>query len=215
MIKLGGRLVRQIEDAILPPPPPAASTAMTDEELHSAIYNIGARLLNDLGKVVQDSFARHGYDLNEHRFRRPITMTVRGHVLTMSTDANDAYGLAIAGLNTQAHAAVLGPIRFILESLAWLSWLQEDSDDNVRRARAYRLAMNDVESFRRVGNTFNRVTAEADHAKDMNSRLAAASDRMKHELLDLADEDGIAIPPSPGSVSKLAEQYLSAHVVAT
>jgi len=138
-------------------------------------------------------------------------MTVRGHVLTMSTDANDAYGLAITGLNKHAHAAALGPIRFILESLAWLSWLLEDPDDDVRRARAYRLAMNDVESFRRVGNTFNRVTAEGADAKEMNSRLAAASDRMKGELLDLADEDGVVIPPRPGSVSKLAEQYLSAH----
>jgi len=70
MMKLGGRLVGQIEDAILPPPP-AAPNAMTDEELHSAIYNIGARLLNDLGEVVQDSFARHGYDLNEHRLAAP------------------------------------------------------------------------------------------------------------------------------------------------
>ncbi len=129
----------------------------------------------------------------------------------MSTDANDAFGLTITGLKRHAHAAALGPIRFILESLAWLNWLLEDPDDKVRRARAYRLTMNAIENVRNGGNTLSRVTSNADHAAQLNSRLAAASDRMKHELLVLADEDGVTIPPNPGSVSKLAERYLSGH----
>jgi len=205
-------LDRQIEKIVNPTaPPPLAPVDMTDEQLHSAIYNIGAVLLNDLGKVIQDSFARHGYDMNNRRFRHPITITVPGHVLTMSTDANDAYGLVITALNRHAHAAALGPIRFILESLAWLRWLLEDPDDKVRAARAYRLTMNAVENFRSVGKTVNRVTSGAAEAKELDSRLTAASDKMKSELLALADEDGVIIPPSPGSVSKLSEQYLSGH----
>lgn len=212
MIKLGGRLVRQVEHAIIPPPPPQPAPAdMNDKELHSAIYNIGAELLNRLGPVIQGSFARYGYDLNDRRFKHPITITVRGHVLTMSTDANDAYGLAITGLNRHAHASALAPIRLILETLAWLSWLVEDPDEKVRRARAYRLAMNASESYRRVGQTYNRVAPNSAEAAEINSRLAAACDRMKRELLDLAAEDGVTIAPDPGSLSKLAEQYLSDH----
>lgn len=158
MIKLGVRLVQQVERAIFPPPPaPRPPANMTDEELHSAIYNIGAVLLNRLGPVVQASFARYGYDLNNRRFKHPITITVRGHVLTMSTDANDTYGLA----------------------------------------------MNAIESYRRVGQTYNRVAPNS-----ANSRLAAACDRMKRELLALAAEDGVTVAPNPGSLSKLAEQYL-------
>jgi hypothetical protein len=34
-----------------------------------------------------------------------------------------------------------------------LSWLIEDRDEKARRARAYRLAMNASESYRRVGQT--------------------------------------------------------------
>src|SRR5258706_8995643 len=71
--------------------------------------------------------------------------------------------------------------------------------------------MNAIENVRNGGNTLSRVTSNADHAAQLNSRLAAASDRMKHELLVLADEDGVTIPPNPGSVSKLAERYLSGH----
>ena len=182
---------------------------MTDEQLRSAIYHIGAELLNGLGKVIQGSFARYGYDLNKRRFPHPITITARGHVLSMSTAANDAFGLTITGLSRHAHAAALGPIRFILESLAWLNWLLEDPDDKVRRARAYRLTMNAIENVRNVGNTLSRVKSNAEHTAQLNSRLATASDRMKHELLVLADEDGVTIPPNPGSVSKLAERYLS------
>jgi hypothetical protein len=161
--------------------------------------------------IEQMSFARYGYDLNNRRFKHPITITVRGHVLTMSTDANDAYGLAITGLNRHAHASALAPIRLILETLAWLSCLLEDPDEKVRRSRAYRLAMNVTESYRRVGQTYKRVAPNSTEAAEINSPMAAACDRMKRELIDLATEDGVTIAPQPGSLSKLAEQYLPDH----
>lgn len=211
MIKLGGRLARQIEHLLSPQPPAQPAPAdMSDEQLHSEIYNVGAELLNRLGPVMQNSFLRHGYNLNKRRFKHPITTTALGHVLTMSTDASDAYGLTITGLNRHAHAAALGPIRFILESLAWLSWLLEDSDEKVRCARAYRLTMNAIDGFQSIGATLNR-TSKSDQAKAINSRLAASSDRMRRELIALAEEDGVTIAPNPGSLSKLAEQYLPDH----
>ena len=98
-----------------------------------------ARPSRAMAPVLQDSFVRYGTDLNGGRFPHPMTVTVRGHVL-MDADANDAYGLTVIGLGKHATAASLGPIRFLVESLAWLSWLLEDPDDMVRRARAYRLA---------------------------------------------------------------------------
>jgi hypothetical protein len=210
MIKFASEVARQVQGLMTPEPPPAPAE-MTDEQLHSAIYNIGAELLNSIGPVIQASFARYGRDLNERRFKRPITTTVRGHVLNMSTDANDAYGLAIIGLNKHATAAALGPIRFILESLAWLSWLLEDADDTVRRGRAYRLAMNGISQVKAVGDTMNRVAPQSDQAIEIKARLTASTIRMKDELLAIAEEDGVTIPGKPGSMSKLAEQYVSDH----
>ena len=93
-----------------------------------------ARPSRAMAAVIQDSFVRYGTDLNGGRFPHPMTVTVRGHVL-MDADANDAYGLTVIGLGKHATAASLGPIRFLVESLAWLSWLLEDPDDMVRRAR--------------------------------------------------------------------------------
>jgi hypothetical protein len=58
-------------------------------------------------EVIQGSFARYGYDMNKRRFRHPVTITARSHVLAMSTDA---YGLAVTALNRHAHAAAPGPI---------------------------------------------------------------------------------------------------------
>ena len=65
-----------------------------------------------------------------------MPVKIRGHVLSMTTEANDAFWLSLYGLQKYASAAALGPIRNVAETLAWISWLLEDADDDVRRARS-------------------------------------------------------------------------------
>jgi hypothetical protein len=46
---------------------------MSDKQLHEAVGTVGAQLLNCLRTTLQESFARHGNDMNNRQFRRPIT----------------------------------------------------------------------------------------------------------------------------------------------
>jgi hypothetical protein len=71
--------------------------------------------------------------------------------------------------------------------------------------------LNAIESYRSVGDTLNRLASNSADAKEVRSHLASGYDQMKRELLVLADEDGVTVPPNPGSASKLAERYLSEH----
>jgi hypothetical protein len=129
----------------------------------------------------------------------------------MFTDAHDSYGLTVIGLGKHATAAALGPIRFLVESLAWLSWLLEEPNDNVRRARAYRLTMNGIEGYRSIAATLSRVAPTSAYSTEFASRLTASTDRMKNNLAAIIEQDGVTIPDNPGSLSRLAERYLANH----
>jgi hypothetical protein len=139
MTKVFDWLGRQVDQVLpRPPAPPRPAPAnMTDEQLHHAIHDIGASLLNGLAPIIQESFARYGNVIADARFRHAMPTTVRGHVLAMVTEANDAFGLSLLGLRQHATAAALGPIRNIAETLAWAKWLLESPDKYVRQARAY------------------------------------------------------------------------------
>lgn len=102
-----------------PAPPPQAPAEMTDQRLHHAIHDIGAGLLNGLGPILQESFVRYGSStsMSDPRFPHAMPVTVRGHVLTMVTEASDAFGLSPLGLREHASAAALGAIRIIAETL--------------------------------------------------------------------------------------------------
>lgn len=109
-----GWLDRQIELIVGPTPRLAQTPApaeLTDVQLHHAIHDVGAMLLNSHGPVLQDSFARYGAMLSDPRFPAAIPTTVRSHVLMMIIQANDSYGLALLGLREHATASALGPIR--------------------------------------------------------------------------------------------------------
>jgi hypothetical protein len=142
------------------------------------------------------------------RFPHAMPVKVRGQVLTMVTEANDAFGLSLLGLREHATAAALGAIRIVTETLAWARWLLEDPDEDARKARAYRLTLNGIEgSYSRVAETIERVAGPSEEAR----WLAAAGQRMKDDLNALASQDGVTVPASPGSMSRLAQQYLPEH----
>lgn len=197
-----------------PPYPPSASPAdMTDKELHHAIHDVGGGLLNGLAPVIQDSFVRYGSAMatSDPRTRQPTPVKVRGHVLRMVTEANDAFGLSLLGLREHASAAALGPLRFVAETLVWLKWLLESPDDEARKARAYRLTLNGIEGYGQVRKAMMRVGGTSEQTAQIAAQMADAGDRMRRHLHAMAERDGVSIPASPGRVSRLIEQYLPEH----
>lgn len=184
------------------------ATEMTGEQLHHAIHDAGANLLSTLGPVLQQSFARYGTALSDRRFPYGMPTTVRGHVLTMVTEATDSYRLSLLGVRGYGTAAALGPIRAIAETFAQARWLLESPRDEVRNARAYHLTLNAVKQIREVSKTAMRAVPHGGQTPEIIQSLSAAQKRMRRSLTAIAREDGITIPGKPGSASKLIEDYL-------
>lgn len=154
------RWLRQQADQILPHPREPARPApadLTDKQFQEDIHDVGGHLLNKHGSDLQRSFARHGTTTTDPRFKHAMPTTVRGHLLSMTADANDSYGLALLGLNKHAHASALGPIRNVAETFAWASWLLEDPDEHTRQARAYRLTLKLDSVVASPGPTWARI----------------------------------------------------------
>ncbi len=136
-----GWLGKQI-DQLLPYPlmtrqiPPAS---MTDEQLHEAIYRVGAELVDNISvHVLMPTYANN--EINpDPRFPRGMPTTVRDHTLTMFTSAHDSFGLSVIGLGKHATAAALGPISNIAETLTLTRWLLEHPSEADRQGRAFRL----------------------------------------------------------------------------
>ena len=197
-------LDRQIAQIVTPPAPRQHMPAeMSDIQLQQDINDVGATLMNGLQDIIKDSFvgdAAHG-DL---RFPYKMHTSVRGQTLTLFMQAHDAYGLTLRGLNAHATAAALGPIRTILETLAETRWLLEGTDDQVRHARAYGLALDGIDQYGRVA----RMLKESAETREYAEKLAAGAKRVEDELNQLAQQDGITIERKPAKWSVLVECYV-------
>lgn len=206
-------LGKQVESVIPRPAEPVhpAPADMADGQLLEAVHRTGAELLNGLAPVIQESFTRYGApeEMGDPRFPHGMPVKLRGHVLTMVTEANDAFGLALLGLSKHATAAALGAIRIVTETLAWARWLLEDPDESIRQARAYRRTLNGIEGYRKFGTTLRQVVGQS--AETEADQVIAAGQRMKDDLTTMASQDGVTIPANPGTMSKLAQQYLPEH----
>lgn len=202
-------LDRQIEVMAGPAPQPAppAPPDMTDAQLHHAIYDIGAALLNTHGRLLQDSFARYGATIGDPRFPAAMPVTVRSHVLMMILQANDAYGLALLGLREQATASALAPIRNVAETYAYAKWLLESPDEKVRLGRAYRLTMDAVDQLREQGRVLEKAAPRSELTAQAAPVLGTAARRMRSRLTGIAREDGVTIAGKPRR-SELLERYL-------
>ncbi len=203
-------LDRQIEKiaGLAPTPPSPAPADMTDVQLHRAIHDVGGKLLNAHGPMLQASFARDGATIGDLRFPAPMPTTVRAHVLAMSVRANDAYGLALLGLRQHATASALGPIRNVAEIYAYAKWLLESPDEKVRLGRAYRLTMNAIDQFGQLKRTLERIAPQSELTVQIAPMLGTAAERMSRRLTELAQEDGVRIAAKPRP-SDLLEKHLT------
>lgn len=199
-------LGRQI-DLIAGSAPQGAPGDLTDVQLHHAIYDVGATLLNRHGPVLQDSFARYGAALSDRRFPAAMPATIRSHVLMMIIQASDSYGLALLGLREHATASALGPIRNVAETYAYAKWLLESPDENIRLGRAYRLTMDAIDQLGEQKRMLEKVAPRSELTLQLAPMLGAGADRMSSRLRELAQEDGVTIAPKPRR-SQLLEKHL-------
>lgn len=201
---------RQIEAIVGPAPQPKAAPAppgMTDAQLHHAIDGLGAALLSMHGRLLEDSFARHGATMDDPRFPAAVPATVRSHVLLMIIQASDSCGLALLGLRDHATASVLGPIRNVAESYVYAKWLLEDPDEKGRLGRAYRLTMNAADQLREQQRALNKAAPRSELTQQVAPILGPGAKRMRRLLTGLAHDEGVTIAGKPRR-SELLEKHL-------
>jgi hypothetical protein len=83
--------------------------------------------------------------------------------------AYDSFGLVLHSLNNQAHAAALGPIRSIAETLAFEKWLLESNDTAVRLARSYRLILDAADQLDIQRRALERVVVDSSQRRNLSS----------------------------------------------
>jgi len=166
-------LAGRVEELVsgLASPAPVSAADMTDQQLLEAIHDLGGRLLNGLAPMIPETFARLPWstEQSDPRFPHAMPVKVRGHVLSMTTEANDAFWLSLYGLHKYATAAALGAIRNVAETLAWTAWLLEDTDADVRRARSYRLTLNAIDSYRSMWKTLEKTAGSSGQANTLRA----------------------------------------------
>lgn len=187
-----------------------APSRMSDKYLQQEIHDVGGRLLNSLGPLVQQGFANNTQP-ESSEFIESMPTSVRGHVLLLFMQAYDAFGLVLLSLNNQAHAAALGPIRSIAESLAFEKWLLESNDADVRLARSYRLILDAADQLDAQRRALGRVVADSPQRRSLSNLLSDAEERLRNAATDLATRNDINIAEPHGSASKLIEQFLPEH----
>jgi hypothetical protein len=204
-----GWLREQVTQLAVPPQRPQPAD-MTDKQLQQDIHDVGGRLLNALGSPLQRSFAEDAQD-QDSRLPHPVIRSARGHVLMFFIQAYDSFGLALRGLNAHATSSALGPIRNIVETLALMRWLLEDSDPDQVRSRAYRLTLDIADQYRQQWQTLDRLAADSPEKEATKSVLVNAENRLRASVAELADQDGVAVADAHGSASRLIERYLPDH----
>jgi hypothetical protein len=184
--------------------PPAS---MTDEQLHEAVYRVGAELLNNISvHVLMPTYARNGVR-PDPRFPHGIPTTVRDHVLTMFTSAHDSFGLSVIGLQKHATAAALGPIRNVAETLTLTRWLLDCPSEADRQGRAYRLTLGAIDRFREDARLLKKVSSHDTPALKGAEWMADSADQMARELEAMAQQDQITIASKPPKPSIRAAQF--------
>jgi hypothetical protein len=206
-----GWLGKLIDRVVLYPPKtrPVAPSNMTDEQIHAAIYRVGAELLNNVSvHVLMPTYASSGFT-PDPRFPHGMPTTVRDHVLTMFTSAHDSFGLSVIGLGKHATAAALGPIRNVAETLTLLRWLLDPPSESDRQGRAYRLTQNSIDQFREDARMLRNVRPSDAQALKMADWMRDSADRMERNLQGMAQQDQVTIASKPPSASRRAAQFSS------
>ena len=142
MTKAWDRLPQQIDEVLgwsptgAPAPGERRPSAMADGELRAALRAVASGLVKDIDPALQASFPAE----DDPRWRFNLPACVPTHIHHMFTEASDAFGLAVTGLDRHASSADLAAVGRLADILARARWLLEPSDAGQRRERGYALA---------------------------------------------------------------------------
>jgi len=125
--------------------------------------------------------------------------------------AYDAFGLVLRTLNYQAHAAALGPIRSIAETLALTKWLLERSNPDERLARSLRLGLDQADELDKQRRAMERIVADSPERMQLSRILSDTEQKLRDAAADQASRNGVEIAESHDRASRLMEQYLPEH----
>jgi hypothetical protein len=183
---------------------------MSDKYLQQAIHDVGGRLINSLAPIVQQTFMDDARS-ETTPFVQSMPTSVRGHVLMLFMQAYDAFGLVLRTLNYQAHAAALGSIRSIAETLALTKWLLESSISDEQLARSHRLILDSADELHTQRQTLERIVADSSERRQLSGILSDTEQKLRDAATDLASRDEVEIAEAHYRTSKLMERYLPEH----
>jgi len=104
----------------------------------------------------------------------------------MFTEASDAFGLAVTGLDRHVSSADLAVVGRLAEILARARWLLEPSDAGQRRERGYALTEEAITQLRRAGDR------AGDDQSGLAGQIADRAATMEARLNELRQDDGAA-----------------------
>ena len=201
--KAWDRLTQQIDEVLGWSPAQGPGTgerrpsAMADGELRAALRAVAAGLIKAVDPALQASFPAE----DDPRWRFNLPATPQAHIHHMFTDASDAFGLAVTGLDRRVSSAELAVVGRLAEILARARWLLEPSDAGQRRERGYALTEEAITQLRRAGDR------AGDDQSGLAGQIADRAATMEARLNELRQDDGAAAAGVPKR-RKLLQAYL-------
>ena len=156
---------------------------MADGELRAALRGVATRLITGIDPARQASFPA----ADDPRWRFNLPASEGAHVQHLFTEASDAFGLAVTGLDHHASSADLALVGRLAEILARARWLAEPSDAGQRRERGYALTAEAVADLR--GRPAAEETVGDDQAR-LAGEIADRAATMEARLTELRQDDG-------------------------
>lgn len=211
--KAWDRLTHQVDEVLgwspsgTPAPGQRRPSAMTDGELRAALRAVAAGLIRDIDPALQASFPAE----DDPRWRFNLAATAPAHLHHVFTEASDAFGLAVAGLDRHASSADLAVVGRLAEILARARWLLEPSDAEQRRERGYALTEETLAQLRSASDRADDAgsgggTGGADQTS-LAGQIAGRIATMQARLAELRQDDGLQAVPVPKR-RKLLQAYL-------
>ena len=205
--KAWDRLTQQIDEVLGWSPAQAPGSgerrpsAMADGELRAALRAVAADLIKAVDPALQASFPAE----DDPRWRFNLPATPQAHIHHMFTEASDAFGLAVTGLDRHASSADLAVVGRLAEILARARWLLEPSDAGQRRERGYALTEEAIIQLRRAGDRAGDAGGAGQSG--LTGQIADRAATMKARLNELRQDDGAAAVGIPKR-RKLLQAYL-------
>jgi hypothetical protein len=195
--KAWDRLTQQIDEVLgwsptqAPGPGERSPSAMADGELRAALRGVASGLVKDVDPALQASFPPEA----DPRWRFNLPATPPTHIHHMFTEASDAFGLAVAGLDRRASSGDLAVVGRLAEILARARWLLEPSDAERRRERGYALTEEAIGQLREAGDRAS--DAGGPGQAGLAGEIADRATTMAARLAELRQDDGLQAVPVP------------------